>query len=201
MNQLLGEICGFIGGTIGIVVAIPQVLRIRKLGHAEGLALSPWLMMLFQFASWTAFGFKSSSPSIFICNLLTFVTTALVVAAIMGNSIRTWSIIIGIGIATTGFIFYSHPAIVDVVLVLTNAARLPQLIKTWRNRHTAKPSSVSISSLVVALVSMSFWMGYGFFNQSALVLTSTSVVMAMTLATAWLETSIAKRTEKSSTRL
>lgn len=189
----LAEICGFIGGTIGIVVAIPQVLRIRKLGHANGLALSPWLLMLFQFAAWTAFGYKAASPSIFICNLLTFVTTALVVAAIMGTNFTTWSIILGVGVITSLFIWYSDPTIVNIALVATNAARLPQLIKTWQNRNTVTPSSVSISSLVVALVSMSFWMGYGYFNQSALVLTSTTVVMAMTLATAWLESSIAKR--------
>lgn len=196
MWQLLGEICGFIGGTIGIVVAIPQVIRIRKLGHADGLALSPWLLMLVQFSAWTAFGYKTASPSLFICNLLTVVTTALVVFAIMGNSFKTWLSALGIVSAATLLVYTAPSQLVDVFLVLTNAARLPQLITTWRNRKTAKPSSVSISSLVVALISMSFWMGYGFFNQSVLVLTSTSVVMAMTLATAWLETSIAKRSQQ-----
>lgn len=90
----IGEICGLIGGTIGIATTLPQVYRIRRLGHADGLALSPWILMIIQFAAWTALGLKVASPSISISNLFTLFTTALVVVAIVGIKVANWILIL-----------------------------------------------------------------------------------------------------------
>lgn len=189
----IGENFGFIGGFIGIATGLPQMLRIRRLGHADGLELSPWLLMLVLFAAWTSFGFKAASPSIMVANLLTFFTTALVVVAIKGNTFKSWSLILLIGAAAGLFVFYGPVVLVNLVLVLLTAARLPQLIRTWLNRATAKVTAVSIPSLVVALTSMFFWMGFALLTENGLVVVSTSVSLAITLLTALVELRIAKQ--------
>jgi uncharacterized protein with PQ loop repeat len=189
----IGEIFGFIGGFIGIATGLPQMLRIRRLGHADGLEFSPWLLMLVLFAAWTSFGFKAASPSIMVANLLTFFTTALVVVAITGNTFKSWSLILLIGAAAGLFVFYGPVVLVNLVLVLLTAARLPQLIRTWLNRATAKVTAVSIPSLVVALTSMVFWMGFAVLTENGLVVVSTTVSLAITLLTALVELKIAKQ--------
>ena len=193
MLNVIGEICGFIGGAIGIATALPQVVRIRRLGHADGLALSPWLLMLVMFAAWTAFGLRVASPSIWIANFLTFFTTALVVTAVKGNSLRTWSMILLGGIITGLLVFYGPIAVANVVMVVLTGSRLPQLIRTWFNRATAKATAVSVSSLVVSLASMSFWMAFAILTQNALVVVTTCVAIAIALSTAMIENNIAKR--------
>ena len=193
----IGEICGFIGGTIGIATALPQVYRIRKLGHAEGLALSPWILMIIQFAAWTAFGLKVASPSISISNLFTFFTTALVVVAIVGNKVANWLLILAGGVAVGLFVFYGPGTLVDWTMIVLTGSRLPQLIRTWFNRASVKPTAVSVTSLVVALTSMSFWMAFAVLTENSLVIATTSVAISVTLATALLEGSIAKRAKAS----
>jgi uncharacterized protein with PQ loop repeat len=189
----IGEIFGFIGGFIGIATGLPQMLRIRRLGHADGLEFSPWLLMLVLFAAWTSFGFKAASPSIMVANLLTFFTTALVVVAITGNTFKSWSLILFVGATAGLFVFYGPVVLVNLVLVLLTGARLPQLIRTWLNRATAKVTAVSIPSLVVALTSMVFWMGFAVLTENGLVVVSTTVSLAITLLTALVELKIAKQ--------
>jgi uncharacterized protein with PQ loop repeat len=189
----IGEIFGFIGGAIGVATALPQVLRIRKLGHADGLALSPWVLMIIQFAAWTAFGLKVSSPSILFANLLTFFTTALVVVAIVGNKALNWLLICVTGLAIGLFVFYGPGLLVDWAMIVLTGSRLPQLIQTWFNRASVKPTAVSIPSLIVALVSMLFWMAFALLTENSLVTTTTAVAITITVLTAVLEGTIAKR--------
>jgi len=193
----IGEICGFIGGTIGIATALPQVYHIRKLGHAEGLALSPWILMIIQFAAWTAFGLKVASPSISISNLFTFFTTALVVVAIVGNKFTNWLLIAAGGLAVGFFVFYGQGTLVDWTMIVLTGSRLPQLIRTWFNRASVKPTAVSVPSLLVALTSMAFWMAFAVLTENSLVVATTSVAISVTLATALLEVSISKRAKGS----
>jgi uncharacterized protein with PQ loop repeat len=189
----IGEICGFIAGTIGIATALPQVARIRRLGHTDGLALSPWLLMLMQFAAWTAFGLRVLSPSIMFSNLLTFATTALVVVAIVGNTLRNWLLIALGGLAIAAFVFFGPVTITNLALIALTGSRLPQLIRTWINRASAKPTAVSVSSLVVSLTSMSFWMAFAILTQNTLVIFTTTVAITITLLTALLEANISRR--------
>ena len=191
--HLIGEICGFIGGTIGVATGIPQSLRVRKLGHTDGLELSPWILMCIGFAAWTAFGLTHNALPIWFFNALTFLTTALVVLAIRGNKFSTYAQLAMIATITALVVVYAPSWLVDIVMVATTLSRIPQLIRTWINRNRVKPTAVSISSLAVALSSMLFWFGYAVFTENPLVITSTLCAMGVTLATAILESRIAAR--------
>lgn len=193
MLQVVGEICGFIGGTIGIATGVPQMLRIRKLGHSQGLALSPWILMYIQFAAWTSFGLRVGSPSIWVCNLLTFFTTALVVTAVKGNTTKNWAVIVSAGVATGLAIHILPMMVVNPVMVIFTMSRLPQLVRTWLNRAKETPTAVSIPSLLVSVTSMCFWMSFAILTNDPTVVVTTSVALAITLATALLESRISRR--------
>jgi uncharacterized protein with PQ loop repeat len=190
--EVIGQGFGFAGGIIGIATGLPQYLRIRKQGNHDGLALSPWILMLATFSAFTAYGLIAHSASIWVCNLLTFFTTALVVTAVKGNGIKVWASIIAGGIACATLIILLPPAITSIVLVLLTANRVPQLIRTWMNRRKDMVTAVSISSLMVAFSSMACWEVYALLTGDHLVVLTTAVAIAITLSTALMEAHIAR---------
>lgn len=196
LMHLIGEGFGFAGGIIGIATGLPQYFRIRKQGNHDGLALSPWILMLATFAAYTAFGLMAGSPAIWVCNLLTFFTTALVVFAVKGYGFRTWLLVLAIGIASAGLIAVLPPMISNIALVALTANRLPQLIRSWFNRRTAMVTAVSISSMLVAVTSMLCWGAYAILTQRGLIVLTTAVALSITLATAAVEAHIARLARK-----
>jgi uncharacterized protein with PQ loop repeat len=191
--HLLGEICGFIGGAIGVATGVPQSLRVRRLGHTDGLSLSPWILMSIQFAAWTAFGLNHNALAIWFFNALTFITTALVVIAIRGNKFSTYFLLTALAVATSALVFFGPEPLVNVLMVVLTASRVPQLIRSWINRNSTTPTAVSVSSLVVSLTSMLFWLGFAFLTENQLVVVTTFVAIGVTFATALLEQHIASR--------
>jgi uncharacterized protein with PQ loop repeat len=196
MLELIGQGFGFAGGIIMIATGLPQTLRIRKLGKTEGLALSPWILMLFTFSAYTAYGFMQDSIAIWSTNALTFITTALVVTAFKGNSVKNWILILLGGLAW-GYLVTIVPAIVaSVILAALTANRVPQLIKSWLNRHTAMVSAVSISSLLITLASTMCWLTYAFLTKDYFIVFTTSLAITITLITAIVENHIANLAKK-----
>lgn len=193
MDQIIGQSFGFAGGIIGIATGLPQMLRIRaRGGNTDGLALSPWILMLATFASYSAYGLTANSPAIWICNILTFFTTALVVTAVLGNGAKVWAAII-VGGLVTGVIMTVLPSlIIQVILAALTANRLPQLVRTWLNRKTAMVSAVSIPSLAVALTSGLCWVGYALFMHDNYIVFTSLLATSITLSTALLEAHIAR---------
>jgi len=191
--QAIGELCGFIGGTIGIAQGLPQVFRIRRLGHSNGVVLSPWILMCIMFAAWVGFGLRSGSPAIYVTNALTFLTTSLVVLSIRGKAFSTVALLVGIAAAASMFVVYGPELLTNVVLVALTGSRIPQLIKTWINRKSAVVTAVSIPALSIAMVSVGFWMAFAILEQNYMVIGTSCVAISVSLATALLESRIAKQ--------
>lgn len=189
----IGEISGFIGGTIGIAQGLPQVRRIRALGHSDGVALSPWVLLCVQFAAWFGFGIKVGSPAIYVTNFLTLVTSVLVVIAIRQKIWSSVAAIAALGSVAAIFVIYGPGPLVDVVMVLFTASRIPQLIRTWHNRNRVQVTAVSISALSISLTSMFFWLMFAILTGNSLVVFTTILAATVILATALLEQRIASR--------
>lgn len=189
----LAEIFGFIAGGIGVIQGLPQMLRIRKLGHADGLELSTWLLMCVQFAAWSGYGVAIDSPAIWVTNVLTFVTTALVVLAIRGQRVTSYALVIALGLAGFFFVIYAPEWLANVTLTAFTASRLPQLVRTFINRNRTTATAVSLSALTITITSVIFWMAYSILKNNTLTILTTLVAMVITIATAALELRIAKR--------
>lgn len=196
MLEIIGQGFGFAGGIIMIATGLPQTLRIRKLGSTEGLALSPWILMLLTFSAYTAYGFMQDSVAIWSTNALTFITTALVVTAVKGNTLKNWILIL-LGGLTWGYLITIVPGIISsIILAALTANRVPQLVKSWLNRHTAMISAVSIPSLLITLASTSCWLAYAFLTEDYFIVFTTSLAISITLITALVENHIANLAKK-----
>jgi uncharacterized protein with PQ loop repeat len=196
MLETLGQAFGFAGGIIMIATGLPQTLRIRKLGNTDGFALSPWILMLFTFSAYTAYGLMQNSAAIWTTNALTFITTAMVVTAVKGNNFKNWVLILLGGLAW-GYLVTVVPAIVaSIILAALTANRVPQLIKSWMNRHTAMVSAVSIPSMLITLASTSCWLAYAFLTKDYFIVFTTSLAISITLITAIVENHIANLAKK-----
>jgi uncharacterized protein with PQ loop repeat len=189
---MIAEILGFLGGTIGILQGVPQALRIRRLGHADGVSLSHWYFMTTQFAAWVGFGLRLDSPAIWVTNALTFATSAAVIFGIQSNKLKAGAYSLLLATAAATFTWFGPGLLVDWFLIAMVASRLPQLIRTFRNRKTADPTAVSISSLAISLASMAFWFAYAIINANTLVIITTIIAVSITLATAIIESQIVK---------
>jgi uncharacterized protein with PQ loop repeat len=189
---MIAEILGFLGGTIGILQGVPQALRIRRLGHADGVSLSHWYFMTTQFAAWVGFGLRVDSPAIWVTNALTFATSAAVIFGIQSSKLKAGAYSLLLATAAATFTWFGPGLLVDWFLIAMVASRLPQLIRTFRNRKTADPTAVSISSLAISLASMAFWFAYAIINANTLVIITTIIAVSITLATAIIESQIVK---------
>lgn len=197
--NVIGELFGFAGGIIGIAIGVPQMIRVRRQGTSAGLALSPWILMLATYSAFTAYGIMQDSPALWVCNLLTFFTTALVITAVKGNGVKIWLTML-VGGAVSAVTIVSLPALLsNIVLVVLAANRLPQLVKTWKNRHKPFVSAVSISSLVVTFISLSFWELYALFTDHKFILVTTTVPLVIAVFTALLEARMARAARQART--
>lgn len=188
----IGELCGFAGGALGTVVAIPQVVRIRRIGHSEGVALLPYLLLCITFTAWFTYGLMLKSPSLVVSNVLTYIAGALVILAIRGNKPSSYAIMAGISAATAVLVLSTPDFVVKSLLVVLTFSRLPQLIVSWRNRKRESATAVSLSSLLVALTGAMLWMAYSFLTERSFFILTTSLAIGLSLATFLIEWRIAK---------
>jgi uncharacterized protein with PQ loop repeat len=189
----IGELCGFAGGALGTVVAVPQVIRIRRVGHSEGVALLPYLLLCITYSAWFTYGVILNSPSLIVSNVLTYITGALVILAIRENNLTSFGIMAGISAATIAFVALSPDVVVKGLLVALTFARLPQLIVSWRNRNRDTATAVSLGSLFIALTGATLWMGYSFLTEHPFFIITTSIAIMLSLVTFLVEWRISSR--------
>jgi len=183
LMHAIGEGFGLAGGTLGTVVAIPQVIRIRKVGHSDGVSLLPYLLLCITYSAWFTYGLILGSPSLIISNVLTYVTGALVILAIRGNNLKSYAIMAGISAVTVAFVNFSPEVVVQGLLVVLTFSRLPQLIVSWKNRNRDTATAVSLGSLFLALTGASLWMAYSFLTEHPFFIVTTSLAIALSLTT------------------
>lgn len=191
-----GEVFGFLGGALGVVVALPQALRIRKLGHGQGVSLVMWLITLVVNASWLGYGIILQSPSLVISNIIGFATSSLVVAALLNRGWMTWpAMYLAGGLWLLLELQFSINAITAFLIALT-LYRLPQLIKSVKNLRLGLESAVSMKSLFVSLSALTCWMIYSVASGRPQLVLTTSSALVMTLAITTLEIFTARLASK-----
>lgn len=182
-----GEAFGFLGGALGVVVALPQALRIRKLGHGQGVSLTMWLITLVVNASWLGYGVLLQSPSLIISNIIGFATSSLVVAALLNRGWITWPAMYAAGALWLVLELQFSINVITGFLIVLTLYRLPQLIKSVQNLRRGLETAVSMKSLFVSLTALTCWMVYSVASGRPQLVLTTSSALAMTLAITTLE--------------
>lgn len=182
-----GEALGFIGGMTGMVVALPQVRRIRSLGHGRGVSLPTWVLTLSVTAAWLGWGLRVGSPSAIVSNLIATMLNAAVLAALRQRGRRGSVEVLVLAVAVTGAALLLPMAVLTVLLVGLTVSRVPQVRHSWLHRHSPHESAVSMGSLIVSVFSLLCWEAYAVLEQRHLVNLTSSISLILIIAIAWIE--------------
>lgn len=100
------------------------------------------------------------------------------------------------GIAAGLFVYFTPDLITNPILAVLTASRLPQLIRTWMNRHTVQVSAVSLSSMLIQLSSTAFWLAFAILTDYKLIVVTSVIFTVIVLSTYIIENHIAKMAAK-----
>ncbi|MEN9715071.1 MAG: hypothetical protein RJA35_538 [Actinomycetota bacterium] len=187
VNMQPQEIFGFIAGAIGIYMAVPQALHIRKVGHGTGVSLGYWIILLFVNASWTAYALLVNSPSILFANGIGYLTSAMVVAALVKNNVIAWPVMLLAGAGWVWAFMKLPMSVIGVVLVVLTFSRIPQIIRSVRSYRAGISTAVSMRSQYIGLFTMLLWEGYSFASGLVQLVVTTTVGLTLTLTVLILE--------------
>jgi uncharacterized protein with PQ loop repeat len=173
------EILGFIAGGLGIYVGVPQALRIRKLGHGEGVSLVAWVLMFSMYCAWAAYGVRISSASTIVCNIVTLLIVGSVVVALYGNLVKSTALLMAIALLVSFFILKIPEILLSITLVISVFSQSPQVIKSFKNQEVLTKSAVSKQALVIGICSVSLWAIYAIIREIWLMLGTSLLAMGM----------------------
>lgn len=161
------ELFGFLGGAIGVGAGLPQIYKILKLKHADGLNRTAWILIFTATISWTGYGVRIDSISAITSNTVAALINGFILFKVFSHKIRFFIPIYA------AFIFYAVLNVPEfaltVLLVTFTFAQLPQVVKSVDNYRTNRVSAVSLATLSAALVSYTCWATYGFLTSLATV--------------------------------
>ncbi len=189
----MGELIGLLAGCVGMVQAIPQVRQIRSLGHGRGVNLTSWVLTLVVQASWLGYGTRIDSPAVLITNAAGGVLAAAVVIALVHNP-KIWAgalLLAALAVASIVQLVPAGP--LSIYLVTLTAARAPQALESYRNFRHARATAVSLTSLYFMATSLVLWEVFALMEHRGLMLVTTSLALALTVAIAGLEIGAGKR--------
>lgn len=183
----IGELIGFVGGAIGMVVAVPQARRLRTLGHGHGVSVPTWVLTFLVSVSWLGWGLRVASPSAVASNAVAAVLNGLVVATLLGRERRPVVLLTTLAVVSVALAQWLPMTVLSVILVGLTASRLPQVVHSWRTRHVPQESAVSISSLSIGAASMMCWQVYAVLEHHYLVNVTSTIALSLVAAIVWIE--------------
>ena len=72
------DIFGYFAAILTTAAFLPQLIKTIKIKKADDVSLTTLVMFIIGVMSWIVYGYKISSPPIFIANLITFILNLLI---------------------------------------------------------------------------------------------------------------------------
>ncbi len=160
------EAYAYAGSALLAVSALPQLARIVRERHADGVSVSTWLVTLAAIVSWMWYGVHTGSMPQLPGNAVAGVTAA----AIVGLAWRirgrghwsTWApilaTIVGVSaISAGGGADWSAGLGIGLGIV----GRVPQTVDSWRSMRKGARTTVSVPTWLMIAVGQGLWLVYG----------------------------------------
>jgi len=179
---LISETLGFLAGAIGLGLAAPQAIRVRKLG-AFGVSSATWILTLIAYTSWLGYGLRTDSPSQIVANGISSALTIWLLTALLAGKRWKWPIIIGtLAVFPTTMIFLPEMLMSAFLLSLV-AATWPQIARAWRAWRQKTPiPAVSKFSWALYLTSGLLWVAYAILGGRILVFFTSGLNVVASIA-------------------
>lgn len=181
------EYVGLLAGGIGFTQSIPQSLRLRRLGHGNGLSKITWLLNFILNSTWIGYGIHTKSTAVTLTNSFGLVMTTSIVLVLLDkkNKPNIWLPILGLIIILTVTQIPSN--VTNIVVVVLTLSRLPQVLESYRNLEKESSDAVSLSSLTISMCSSFCWEVFAILERRTVVMITTAIAITLTIAIVVLE--------------
>jgi MtN3 and saliva related transmembrane protein len=160
------EMIGYAAGIILTVGMVPQAVRLVRHG-AQGVAFGTWGALVGVIALWLGYGLQVGSLPIIVANGASLLIAVVIVAAIVKDR-RQWNFAVTLpllAVTSAGAVavlsVVSLPVVATAAVVISVAARYPQVAASWRTRKANTVSQVAVSTWVATGVGHVLWLAYG----------------------------------------
>lgn len=163
MNPFV-EAIGMLGGGLGFLISIPQLVRVVKHKSQMGVSLGTWLFILVSCVGWTTYGWRFFSISQIVTNTIASVLAITLSYVLMrerftlGMRLLVLTAIAGSTIFVVG---YAPVWLMDVWLYAALWSRMPQMWKSYQSWRERRSSVVSMTTYWLSIVSSIAWVFYG----------------------------------------
>jgi len=187
------ELIGLLAGAIGLTMAIPQALRIRRLGDHTGVSTTTWLLGYSSCAAWVGYGIRTASLSQVVANFIALLLHAWLISLLLKGTKWRLPALVGIPTIIIVFAYLGPHAAVATSLLLFALTQWPQAIRSVYAAiaHTPIPA-VSTPTWLISLTAGSLWAAYGFFSERNLVV-ATSLIAVVATSIILIATTVANR--------
>ncbi|GIJ48928.1 hypothetical protein Val02_58140 [Virgisporangium aliadipatigenens] len=160
---MLLSLIGLVAASIGTAVSVPQIVRLIRSSHADGVSYPTALLGVLMAGTWLAYGLASRDPAQIVANvpgLIGMVVVAVLVARRTSAS-RLWSALTvagWIGIAGAAYALGGPLALGFSATVISIVRQAPQLIMVLQ---PGPLDGLAPTSYLLAIGSAVLWSVYG----------------------------------------
>ncbi|WP_426518802.1 SemiSWEET family sugar transporter [Diaminobutyricibacter sp. McL0618] len=174
------ELVGWAGTLTGIVLGLPQLVRLARTKNVEGLSLRAWQAMLAVNLGWTAHGIHIGQPPQIVASALSLVATVPILYLMSRQLHRSFVLTLVPGLILTAIMIAvdqlfgsaAYGVIAIIPAIISNAGQSVALI---RAEHVL---GVSVVFLMLAAVNQVFWLTWAILVQD-----QGTIIVAVTTGT------------------
>lgn len=185
-----------VGATLGVVMVVPQVVRIVRHPHLGGVSPVSWSLTALGCSVWLTYGLRTWTVPQIPGNLL-LVAGAVLVVLLVPSEVGRGRRALNLGAAALGLlaVALALPArdvgyLAFCVGLCSSWPQVAESVATWRS---GRRSGVSVPTWLLKAGSQVCWLGYGLGAHDVPVLVSSSVALSTSVLLVGLETTAARR--------
>lgn len=170
VESAVAEAVGFVAGAIGLSVALPQALRIRKVG-TFGVSRITWMATFIVYGCWLGYGIRTDSPSQMTVNVIALLLSGWLLMALLAGERWKWPFLCLAPVLAPVVIMGVPDTAMTVILLSTQAVSVPQIVRSWRAWREKTPiPAVSNLTWILVLTSSVLWLAYALIDNRPLVI-------------------------------
>lgn len=162
--NLISESIGILAGVLGILIFIPQMVRVIKNKSQVGVSLGTWLFILLSTVGWMVYGWRFFSWSQILTNFVSVVLALTLCYVLMRERFRFWIrllVLAAIAVPTALVVGYGPEWLMAITLCLPLWSRIPQAVESFHSWRQARSSMVSLATYWLSIFSSTLWIIYG----------------------------------------
>lgn len=202
MNPFV-EAIGLLGGGLGLLISIPQLVRVVKHKSQVGVSLGTWLFIMMSTVGWTVYGWRVSSFSQITTN-----TVAMVLAITLSYVLMRERFVFGmrvlilaaIAVPTALIVGFAPEWLMDAWLYIALWSRVPQTIESFQSWRHARSTMVSLTTYWLSIFSSLAWVLYGILTDRPVVIWFSIVVTVLSVLVVLFEVLAARAVSRAELR-